>query len=155
MAVLLFSRANFTQMRESLWPNEGHTTVTGFGVAVVPALWAYYGWHETSYNAAEFRNPQRDLPKALVFGTLIVSATYLLANVAYYAVLTPLQVAQSPRVASTALAAILRKQRSIHSGGTHHGVNVWRSEWHDSFGSSYPLRDGSRPCIFSRGRNHQ
>ena len=106
MAVLLFSRANFTQMRESLWPNEGHTTVTGFGVAVVAALWAYYGWHETSYNAAEFRNPQRDLPKALVFGTLIVSATYLLANVAYYAVLTPLQVAQSPRVASTALAAI-------------------------------------------------
>jgi APA family basic amino acid/polyamine antiporter len=106
MAVLLFSRANFTQMRESLWPAEGHTTVTGFGVAVVAALWAYYGWHETSYNAAEFRNPQRDLPKALIFGTLIVSATYLLANIAYYAVLTPLQVAQSPRVASSALAAI-------------------------------------------------
>jgi basic amino acid/polyamine antiporter, APA family len=107
MAILLFSRANLTQMRESLWPAEGHTTITGFGVAVVAALWAYYGWHETSYNAAEFRNPQRDLPKALVFGTMIVSATYLLANVAYYAVLTPLQVAQSPRVASTALAAIL------------------------------------------------
>src|SRR3954447_12051412 len=106
MSVLLFSRADLTQMRESLWPAEGHSTVTGFGIAVVAALWAYYGWHETSYNAAEFRNPQRDLPKALVFGTLLVSATYLLANVAYYAVLTPLQVAQSPRVASTALAAI-------------------------------------------------
>jgi APA family basic amino acid/polyamine antiporter len=75
-------------------------------VAVVAALWAYYGWHETSYNAAEFRNPQRDLPKALTFGTLIVSVTYVLANLAYYAVLTPLQVAQSPRVAATALASI-------------------------------------------------
>jgi APA family basic amino acid/polyamine antiporter len=106
MAVLLFSRANLTQMRESLWPAEGHTTITGFGIAVVAALWAYYGWHETSYNAAEFRYPQRDLPKALVFGTLIVSATYVLANIAYYAVLTPFQVAQSPRVAVTALAAI-------------------------------------------------
>jgi APA family basic amino acid/polyamine antiporter len=106
MSVLLFSRANLTQMRESLWPAEAHSTITGFGIAVVAALWAYYGWHETSYNAAEFRNPQRDLPKALVFGTFIVSVTYLLANVAYYAVLTPLQVAQSPRVAASALAAI-------------------------------------------------
>jgi basic amino acid/polyamine antiporter, APA family len=106
MAVLLFSRANVGQMRESLWPAGTHTSLTGFGVAAVAALWAYYGWHETSYNAAEFRNPQRDLPKALTFGTLIVSATYLLANIAYYAVLTPLQVAQSPRVAATALAAI-------------------------------------------------
>jgi APA family basic amino acid/polyamine antiporter len=102
MAVLLFRRANLLQMRESMWPAEGHTTITGFGVAVVAALWAY----ETSYNAAEFRNPQRDLPKALFLGTLIVSATYVLANIAYYAVLTPLQVAQSPRVAATALAAI-------------------------------------------------
>lgn len=106
MSLLLFSRMNPTQMRAGFWPEGGHTTVTGFGVAVVAALWAYYGWHETSYNAGEFRNPQRDLPKALTFGTLLVSATYLLANVAYYAVLTPLQVAQSPRVAATALAAI-------------------------------------------------
>ncbi|MGZ4787717.1 MAG: APC family permease [Terriglobales bacterium] len=106
MAVLLFSKANLGQMRTSLWPESAHTNLVGFGVAVVAALWAYYGWHETSYNAGEFRNPQRDLPKALVYGTLLVTAMYLLANVAYYAVLSPLQVAQSPRVAATALAAI-------------------------------------------------
>jgi APA family basic amino acid/polyamine antiporter len=105
MAILLFSRMNTGQLRASLWP-EGHTSITGFGVAVVAALWAYYGWHETSYNAAEFRNPQRDLPRALAFGTLLVSGTYLLANLAYYAVLSSSQIAQSPRVAATALAAI-------------------------------------------------
>lgn len=104
MAVLLFSRMNVGQMRASF--SVGQTTISGFGIAVVAALWAYYGWHETSYNAGEFRNPQRDLPKALALGTIVVSATYLLANVAYYAVLSPLQVAQSPRVAATALAAI-------------------------------------------------
>jgi APA family basic amino acid/polyamine antiporter len=106
MAVLLFSKANTAQMKASLWPEGAHTPLVGFGIAVVAALWAYYGWHETSYNAAEFRNPQRDLPKALVYGTLLVTAMYLLANIAYYAVLSPLQVAQSPRVAATALAAI-------------------------------------------------
>ena len=106
MAVMLFSKANTSQMKASLWPEGAHTPLVGFGIAVVAALWAYYGWHETSYNAAEFRNPQRDLPKALVYGTLLVTAMYLLANVAYYAVLSPLQVAQSPRVAAAALASI-------------------------------------------------
>jgi APA family basic amino acid/polyamine antiporter len=106
MAVLLFSRANGAQMRASLWPDTGHTSVAGFGIAVVAALWAYYGWHEVSYNAAEFKNPQRDLPRSFIVGTLVVTATYLLANLAYYAVLTPLQVQQSPRVAATALAWI-------------------------------------------------
>ncbi len=107
MAALLFTRINLSQMRSALAPEGVNTTIPGFGIAVVASLWAYYGWHEISYNAAEFRNPQRDLPRALTFGTLIVSAAYLLANIAYYAVLTPLQVAQSPRVAATALAAIL------------------------------------------------
>jgi basic amino acid/polyamine antiporter, APA family len=106
MAVLLFSRANAAQMKASLWPADAHTTIPGFGLALVAALWAYYGWHEVSYNAAEFRNPQRDLPRALIFGTIIVTATYLLANIAYYAVLSTLQVQQSPRVAATALAWI-------------------------------------------------
>lgn len=106
MAVLLFSKANIAQMQASLWPESAHTSVSGFGIALVAALWAYYGWHETSYNAGEFRDPQRDLPKALVFGTVIVTVTYLLATVAYYAVLSPMQVAQSPRVAATALASV-------------------------------------------------
>jgi len=103
MAVLLFSKANLSQMRQSLWPQSAHTALAGFGVAVVAALWAYYGWHEVSYNAAEFRDPQRDLPRSLVLGTLIVTCAYLLANVAYYAVLSPAQVQASPRVAATAL----------------------------------------------------
>jgi basic amino acid/polyamine antiporter, APA family len=106
MALLLFGKANVTQMKVALWPESAHTTIGGFGIAVVAALWAYYGWHEVSYNAAEFRNPQRDLPKSLILGTLIVTAAYLLANIAYYAVLSPLQVAQSPRVAASALAWI-------------------------------------------------
>jgi APA family basic amino acid/polyamine antiporter len=106
MSVLLFSRANGAQMKASLWPADAHTTIAGFGVAVVAALWAYYGWHEVSYNAAEFKNPQRDLPRSFIFGTLVVTATYLLANLAYYAVLSTLQVQQSPRVAATALAWI-------------------------------------------------
>jgi APA family basic amino acid/polyamine antiporter len=72
----------------------------GFFAAMVSALWAYDGWNNVSMVSSEIRNPQRNLPRALVFGTTAVIATYLLINVAYFYVLTPAQVAASHRVAA-------------------------------------------------------
>ncbi|MFO0626160.1 MAG: amino acid permease [Polyangiales bacterium] len=46
--------------------------------AVIPALWAYDGWMELPSVAGELRAPGRDLPRALVAGTLAVTALYLL-----------------------------------------------------------------------------
>ncbi|MBL0939595.1 MAG: amino acid permease [Gemmatimonadaceae bacterium] len=53
------------------------------GAALVPVLFSFGGWQQTNAVAEELVDPQRTLPKALVFGVLIVAATYLLVNVAY------------------------------------------------------------------------
>ena len=53
------------------------------GSALVPILFAYGGWQQTNFMAEEIREPGRTLPRALVFGTLIVVTVYLLANLAY------------------------------------------------------------------------
>jgi len=74
--------------------------VAGFFAAMVSALWAYDGWNNVSMISSEIREPQRNLPRALIFGTLAVIATYVLINIAYFYVLTPGQVAASHRVAS-------------------------------------------------------
>src|ERR1700729_1236329 len=58
--------------------------ITGFFAALVAALWAYDGWNNVSLVSSEIRNPQRNLPKSLIVGTLIVIATYLLINLAYF-----------------------------------------------------------------------
>ncbi len=76
-------------------------TISGFFAALVGVLWAYDGWNNVSMVASEIRNPQRNLPLALIGGTLAVIALYLLANWAYFAVLTPAEVAGSKRVAAT------------------------------------------------------
>jgi APA family basic amino acid/polyamine antiporter len=75
-------------------------TFAGFIAALVAALWAYDGWNNVSMVASEIRNPQRNLPLALIGGTIGVICIYLLANLAYFRVLTPAQVGGSERVAA-------------------------------------------------------
>jgi basic amino acid/polyamine antiporter, APA family len=81
--------------------------VTGFFAALVAALWAYDGWNNVSLVSAEIRNPQRNLPRALITGTLVVIAIYLLANLAYFYVLSASDVASSARVAAETMRRIL------------------------------------------------
>ena len=82
-------------------------TVAGFFAAMVAALWAYDGWNNVAMVASEVRDPQRNLPRALIGGTVGVIAIYLLANAAYFRVLSPEQVGASPRVAAEMMRRIL------------------------------------------------
>ena len=82
-------------------------TAAGFFAALVAALWAYDGWNNVAMVASEVRDPQRNLPRSLIGGTLAVIVIYLLANVAYFRVLSPLEVGTSPRVAGEMMRRIL------------------------------------------------
>jgi APA family basic amino acid/polyamine antiporter len=73
---------------------------TGFIAALVAALWAYDGWNNVTMVAGEVSNPRRNLPLALIAGTAVVGALYMLANVAYFYVLPAAKVAAADRVAS-------------------------------------------------------
>lgn len=79
---------------------------SGFFVALVGALWAYDGWNNVSMVASEVRNPQRNLPRALIWGTVSVIAIYLLTNAAYFHVLTAAEVGATPRVAAEMMSRI-------------------------------------------------
>jgi APA family basic amino acid/polyamine antiporter len=70
----------------------GHLTEGGgpfpgwsaFGAMVLAALWAYDGWNNLPMAAGEVRDPQRNVPRAIIGGTLVVFATYALVNVGYF-----------------------------------------------------------------------
>ena len=79
---------------------------SGFFAALVAALWAYDGWNNVSMVASEVKDPQRNLPLALIAGTLAVMAIYMLANVAYFYVLPAESVANSNRVAGEMMRRI-------------------------------------------------
>ena len=80
--------------------------ILGFFAALVAALWAYDGWNNVVMVASEVRRPQRNLPLAMIIGTLTVAAIYLLANVAYFRVLSAGEVAANDRVAGEMLRSV-------------------------------------------------
>jgi APA family basic amino acid/polyamine antiporter len=82
-------------------------TAAGFFAALVAALWAYDGWNNVSMVASEVKRPQRNLPLALIGGTLLVMALYLLANSAYFHVLTNVEVSANKRVAAAMMARVV------------------------------------------------
>ncbi len=61
----------------------GPVTMTGFLFAMIPVMFTYSGWNAASYMAEEIRDPGRNVPRALLMGTAIVIAVYLLINVLY------------------------------------------------------------------------
>ncbi len=59
-------------------------TASGFGFAMLSAMWAYSGWQYLPMTAAEVRDPDRNVPRAVIGGGLLVVVLYLLANGAYF-----------------------------------------------------------------------
>ena len=71
-----------------------------FGLALVSVLWAFDGWADLSFVGGEVKDPRRVLPRALIIGVLAVIAIYLLANLAYLAVLSVDEIRSSRLVAA-------------------------------------------------------
>jgi APA family basic amino acid/polyamine antiporter len=82
--VFFFSRsatlANLASSRGAgSWSGLSH-----FGAAMLAALWAYDGWNQMPMVAAEVKNPQRNVPRALIAGMIVVVLLYCFANLAYF-----------------------------------------------------------------------
>src|SRR3954469_889347 len=78
----------------------GSFSIAPFGLALVSVLWAYDGWADLAFISGEVKDPERNLPRALIFGTVAVVAIYLLANVAYLSVLSVEEMRHSKLVAA-------------------------------------------------------
>jgi APA family basic amino acid/polyamine antiporter len=77
------------------------------GSALVPVLFSYGGWQQTNFVAGEIRNPERNLPRAIVIGVAIVVVVYVLANVAYLRALGAEGLAASSAPAADAMGRLL------------------------------------------------
>jgi basic amino acid/polyamine antiporter, APA family len=57
--------------------------LSDFGLALVFVLFAYGGWNEMAFVSAEVKNPRKNILRALLIGTLAVTAIYVLVNLAF------------------------------------------------------------------------
>lgn len=82
--------------------NSARYGLAGFGAAMVGALWGYDGWNNLTLVAGEVKNPQRNIPRALIGGMLVIITLYVFVNIAYFYVLDPETVAGIAKSSSVA-----------------------------------------------------
>ncbi len=85
---------------------------SAFGAMVLAALWAYDGWNNLPMAAGEVRDPQKNLPRAIVWGSLGVLGIYALVNVGYFHALP------FTEVAAPGSSSIAQKTATQFLGGT-------------------------------------
>jgi APA family basic amino acid/polyamine antiporter len=93
------SVANLTTSSTLVHPT-GLAWWAAIAAALQGAFWAYDGWQKITYIGNELKSPQRDLPRSLIFGILVVAAMYLLMSATYSYVLPIDEMARSRLVAA-------------------------------------------------------
>jgi APA family basic amino acid/polyamine antiporter len=92
--------------------------IAGFVAALVAALWAYDGWNDLNMVAGEVKNPERNIPIALIAGVATVGLLYVLVNAGVQYVLPASAIAASSRPTPDAVALVMgRIGASIVSAG--------------------------------------
>src|SRR5436190_267640 len=84
----------------------GPLVLGSIGLALVSVLWAYDGWADLSFAAGEVKEPHKNLPRAIILGTLALIAIYVLTNLAYLYVLPIEAIGGSPLVAADTMLAL-------------------------------------------------
>ena len=72
-----------------------------YSAAFYNGMWSYDGWNQLNFIVEELKNPKRDFPRAVWISIPTVTLIYVLVNLAYLSVMTPLEIVNSDAVAKT------------------------------------------------------
>lgn len=132
-------------------------------LALILVLFAYGGWNEISFVAAQVKDPEKNLRRTLFFGTLVVTLVYLLLNGAYICALgfEPLRSSSAPAadvmrlLMSENAAGLISILIALSALGALHGMILTGARISAAMGRDYtPLRflstmaaDGQTPVF--------
>ena len=88
--------------------SSSYSFMAGFGAAMLGALWGYDGWNNLTLVAGEIKNPQKNIPLALIGGTILIIVLYMFIHVAYFYVLDPTTIASVSAKSSVAKEVVER-----------------------------------------------
>ena len=77
-----------------------------FAVSLIFVSFAYSGWNAAAYIGGEIENPERNIPRALFYGTVLVMSLYLLLNIVLIYALSPSEMSGVVEVGGRAAAAL-------------------------------------------------
>ncbi len=126
-------------------------SLTSFGGAMVPVLFAYGGWQTANFIAAEVKEPKKNLPRGLLIGMLGVLILYTAVNWVCLRSLGPQALAASSTPATAVMRLALgQRGADVHCGGNRH-FDAGISEPIDFDRASRVLCYGRRRSLLPRG----
>ncbi|EEF59052.1 amino acid permease-associated region [Pedosphaera parvula Ellin514] len=137
------SISNLTNSSSVIHPT-GLALFLALAAAMQGAFWAYDGWNKLTYIAGEIKEPQRNVPRGLIIGMLIVTGIYMLINLAYSYVL-PVDV-----MAGSKLVAADVAEKCFKGGGRWIAAAVMVS----TFGTTNSIILASARVYFSMSRRN-
>jgi APA family basic amino acid/polyamine antiporter len=118
----LGSWANFKTVSSNYPPSSFATSLGFIGAMVIAmrhAFWGYEGWISLGYVGEEIQNPQKNMPKALITGILIVIATYVLLNFTYLFVMPVDELLTAVNADTNNIAAVVVIDKLFGEGGAY------------------------------------
>ena len=100
VGLLFIKSANFTP-----WNVSGQSSLAAIGGAMAICLFSYLGVETAAVAAAKVRDPERNVPRATVYGTLATAVVYLLSMVAVFGIVPASALAMDDNKASYSAAA--------------------------------------------------
>src|SRR6185312_16247159 len=101
VGLFFITSGNFTP-----WNLSGESNIAAIGGAMALCLFSYLGVETAAVAAAKVRDPDRNVPRATIFGTLGTAAVYLLSLTAVFGIVASSKLADSTAPYSTAVNAI-------------------------------------------------
>lgn len=86
--------------QDTIWNSET-TTLTGLASAFYSGLYSYAGWNALNFVTEEIKKPVKNMPRAIIISITLITIIYVLANLAYFAVLSHDQIISSDAIAVT------------------------------------------------------
>ncbi|MEN8154547.1 MAG: amino acid permease [Acidobacteriota bacterium] len=80
--------------------------ISGFSLALIAVFWAFDGWNNINFVGGEIKNPTRNLPLTLIWGTVFITVVYVLINYLYLYALPLNEISGVVRIAEKAAASL-------------------------------------------------
>ncbi len=81
--------------------------MASFGVIMIAVMWTYEGWYYVAFAAGEIKDAARNVPRALIYGTLALTAIYVAVNLSYVYALSLEEMSGVTRIAEKAVTALV------------------------------------------------
>ena len=123
-----------------------------FGLALISVMWAYDGFADLTFASGEVKDPQRNLPRAIIIGTLLIIAIYLTANAAYLYI-NPIGVmAKSRLISADTMGALFGQVGVSFVVGDRDDLDLRIADGQHARLAAHLLRDGRRQAVVRADR---